>query len=509
MGNQTTSDTNSTLGMAPGILARPRLGIGDILVQLWRAKWMMAFIFLPIMAAGIALAMLAPKKYEAVASLHVSVGDEYVYRPSVGMIENPPATLAPDVDAMVQSELELINSAAVAERALDAFSIEVLYPDIEKACAEKRTKHAGDASKLEEIAYDCRQSAIEAIQKGFNAGAAPKTPVIGAVFEHKEARLSAEVLNAIIASYLDYRSDVFAGTRTSGFAGQREQFEADLADTERDLTEFLAQNGIGDFLSEKETAKELYQTASGELLKTESRLRQVEGQLKAFREQIENIAPQQNMYVDDSTRQSLLALQLEREELLTRYRPDSRTIVEIDKRIEKTENYLAEQTEPVGTVRRGPNPLYQQIESSLNTLQAESAALRNQRQELMRQIADFEGRQRRLTDLEPEYQELLRRRELLDRNVRSFAEREVEARTHSQLVQESVDNIRVLQDARMPIKGSSLKLPIAALALLLAGFTALMAGLLRAFSRNTFSTAHSVERTLNLPILASVPKLKG
>ncbi len=492
--------------MAPGILVRPKLGVGDLIVQLWRAKWIMLAVFLPIMFLGIAAALFAPEKYVAQSSLHVALGDEYVYRSSVGELGDGRAAVAPDIESMTQSELELIRSAEVAGRALEAFDVKVLFPSISKACTSKRAKLGGQTKKLEQLEYDCQQTAIDAVQKSFAAGAAPKTQIIGTSFEHKDARLSADVLNAIVASYLEYRAEVFGTGNSSGFAAQREQFEAQLLETENNLRAFLATHDIGDFVAERATAVELYQSASGELLATESKLRQVEGQLRVFREQIETIEPQQNLYVEDSTRQTLLALQLEREEKLTRFREGSRTIQELDKRIDKTQSYLDSQDGPVGTVRRGPNPLYQQIESSLKNLSAEAAALRSQRQELKRQIDDFESRQRRLINLEPEYMDLLRRRELLDRNVRSFAEREVESRAHTELVQQNVDNIRVIERATAPVQGDSLKLPILALSFLLAGFTALVAGLIRTFTRNGFSTAHSIERTLNLPVLASVRK---
>lgn len=494
--------------LAPGILVSPKLGIGDIVIQLWRAKWLMCAVFLPIMALGVVGAIFAPEKFVAHSSLHVALGDEYVYRSSVGAMGDGRAAVAPEIGSMTQSELELIGSAEVAERALETFKVDVLYPKIAKACETKRAKLKGDAAKLEQLAYDCHQTAVDALRSSFEAGAAPKTQVIGTAFEHKDAKLSAEVLNAIVANYLTYRAEVFGTGNSSGFAAQRQQFEAQLLDTENELRAFLTENNIGDFVAERQTATALYQSASSELLITESKLRQVEGQLHAFRKQIESIEPQQDLYVEDSTQQAMLTLQLEREEKLTRFREGSRTIQELDKRIAQTEAYIKSQDGPIGTVRRGPNPLYQQVNSSLNNLSAESAALRGQRQELKKQIRDFEERQRRLINLEPQHQNLLRQRELLDRNVRSFAEREVESRAHTELVQQNVDNIRVIERAIAPVEGESLKLPIFALSFLLAAFTALIAGLIRTFTRNGFSTAHSVERTLGLPVLASVGKAK-
>jgi uncharacterized protein involved in exopolysaccharide biosynthesis len=269
---------------------------------------------------------------------------------------------------------------------------------------------------------------------------------------------------------------------------------------------FLMENGLGSFAGERETIDSLYRTASSELLVTESRLKTAAAQLAAYRRQISTIPAEQDIYVEDASSQRLVDLKLEREEKLTRYKPDSRVIREIDKQIEQTEAYLKAQEKPSGVTRRGPHPLYADIEKSINTLQSEADALKAQQAELRSQIAGFEQRQQRLVGLEPAYQELVRRRDLMAQNVEGFAEREIEARASSELVQQTVDNIRLLEPASVPIRGSSLKLPVAVLALLFAGFTALMAGLMKALSMRRFATAKSVERTLGVPVLASVKK---
>jgi uncharacterized protein involved in exopolysaccharide biosynthesis len=111
-----------------------------------------------------------------------------------------------------------------------------------------------------------------------------------------------------------------------------------------------------------------------------------------------------------------------------------------------------------------------------------------------------------LSNLEPRYQELQRQRDLLEQNVRSFSEREVEARTRTEMIQQNVKNIRELERATPPVEGSSLKFPVAVLGILFAAFTALMAGLLRVMTREGFSTGRSIERTLGIPVLANVKK---
>ena len=63
---------------------RPRLGVADTLLHLWRAKWLMLLVFVPILLIGVAFTLLTPAKYTASTRLLVRLGAEYVFDPVVG-----------------------------------------------------------------------------------------------------------------------------------------------------------------------------------------------------------------------------------------------------------------------------------------------------------------------------------------------------------------------------------------------------------------------------------------
>ncbi len=480
------SEPAATRTFIPAARRRPRLSAVGLLLQLWRAKWLMLMVFTPLFALGLLAAFALPETYTSTTRLLVSLSDEYVYRPSVG---NDSAPVSPELEALVQSEIELLRSPVVARNALEDVTIARAYPEIAAACAP----------------LECERQALAALMGDFSVGSAPKNPVIVARFAHQDAALSADILNALTSAFITYRAGVFADGRASNFKSQRESFERDLSATDAEIRAYLVANGLTNLDAERQTLRELYQTASNSLLQTESRIRQVEGEAASYRRQIAAIEPQQDIYVEDTSEQSLLSLRLEREEKLSRYKPDSRVIREIDKRIAQAEAYLASRPDVAGTVRRGPNPLYQQIEASLASLAAEAQSLRDQQVELRKQIADFEARQRHLTEVEPGLQELIRRRDVAEQSVRAFAEREVEARARAELSQQSMNTIRLLEPATAPYRGESLKLPVAVLALFFSGLTALFAGLVRALTRPGFATPASIERTLGLPVMAKVP----
>lgn len=484
---------------AGAVRRRPWMGTAEVILQLWRSKWLMLGVFLPIFLLGLFAAFRMPAAYEANSRLYVRLGEESVYRPKVGT-EGAGAT--PEQEQLIQAEIEVLRSPIVAERALERFPLSRVFPEL--YAAMDREMAEAPASEHEAIAEETFQKAVATLRKSFEVGSAPKTPVIGTALSHKDAQLSAELLNAVIGAYLEYRSEVFSVGGSDSLRDQRKKFEGQLLAVESEIRAFLRRNEIGDFESERQTAQQLFSTISGELLTNRSRSSAVEGQLDIYNQQLATMAPQQDLYVEDSSANRLTELRMEREDLLSRYTEDSRAVQAIDTRIAQLQDYLGSRDGLSGTTRRGPNPVYQQIEQAAANLEAETQSLALQRAELERQLASVESRLERLNDLTPEWQELQRRKALLEANVQNFSAREIEERALAEISNHSADSVRVLEPARVPIEGKSLKLPVAALAFLFAGFTAFMAGLLKALTRKGFPTARSLEHTIGVPVVGSV-----
>lgn len=480
------------------ITPRPRLGKADLALQLWRAKALMAIVAIAVAIPFIMLAMAMPTKYEASAGLLVSLGEEQVYRPRVG---SEAAGAIPDQELLNQSELELMRSPVVAERVLDQFSLEDIYPEI----AQERALIAAEAPGRDPT-IKMRQMGVEAIHDDFSAGATPNSNVIRATFKHEDAEHSAEILNAMIDSYLEYRAEVYLSSRSTGFGEQRVRFETDLNKAEKNIKAFLDENGIDDFDAERLSAQTMYASVTDEIFKVKSRSTAVEGQLETLARQMLQTNRLVDIYVEDSTEQTLLNLRIEREQALSRYKPDSRVVTAIDKQIEQVEAYFDEQTGSVGTRRTGPNPVFQDMEQRRAGLEAEAKSLANQSAELRRQEATASSRLRKFVSLLPKWQELQRQRALYEQNLSSFAAREIESQSLTEFARQDTDNIRVIERARAPLQGASLKFPILAVGILFALFTALIVGLLRATTRRGFSTAGSIERTTGIPVIASVRK---
>lgn len=474
---------------------RPRLGLVELGVLLWRAKWLMIPVFAAVLALGLWYAFQQPKEYVAQSRVQVALSEEYIFRPRVGDgVQNN----VPETEQLVLDEIELMRSPVIAERVLEQFGLETIYPKISDKLA----------TAPEDKRYEIERSAVRTLSKNFTAYAAPKGSVIRANFAHSDPAMSADVLNAVVETYVAYRAEVFSDRSPRSLERQREQFEVDLRIAENDLLRFLTDNGLSDFTAEQAAVRELFSAVEQAILVNRTGQSELDGQTETLRQQLANATPLVDLFVEDTTAQSLVALELEREELLTRYKPESKTVQDIDQRIARASQFRDGQTGAVGTVRRGPNPVYQGVETALGTARSQAVAARREGEELARQSILVESRQRRIAELEPRWLQLVRRRDLLEANARNFATRAVEARALAEIAREGSDNIRILEPARRPDKGTSLKLIIAAGSLVFGSFCALIIGLFFALTRKGFVTPASLQRTVGLPVVSTVRRHK-
>ena len=476
-----------------GYSARPRLGLADVILHLWRAKWLMIAVFLPIFILAVVAAYLMPVSYEATSRFQVSVGRENIYRDPFG---GPGSGAVPEAQQIIDAEIELIQSPEIADRVLEKVGLDALYPDL-------ATDIAAEPDDRERAIM--REEAILGLQQEFTAWSPPKNPVIRTTFKSEDPVIAALTLNTFIETYLEYRAELFLDNRVSPrLTAQRKASEAKLSDVDRRIQQFLVGNNIGDFDTERTAVSGLYSTVTEQLFDLLAQQSDVMARLARVREQLSSMSPEMVQYTESNAGQTLLDLYVQRQQLLARYLPTSQPVLAVEAEIAEVEALLGAQQRPVGTQRTGPNETWMAIDARRAEFEAEADALRDRIAELERQKIELEARQRRLTELEPVYQSLLREQAVLEDQVRTLTVREEEERLTQETRETNFDNIQILEPARVPARGSSLRLPIAAAGFLFAGFTALMVGLLRAYTSDTFATAQSVQRTTGLQVLSSV-----
>ena len=475
---------------------RPRYTTADFITLLWRERVLIGAVFGVLFVLGAAFAVMQPTTYEARSSLLVQLGQEYVYQPRAG---DAARGVTPEIDQVTQSEVEILTSAPLKERVIRQIGYPRIFP-------KKARQYArADAARRERMV----QQGVAAISARMWVQTTPKSNVIRVGYSHEDPRVAAVVLNGLVDGYLKYRREVLADGTLPMVTQQRRAFEEQLAGADNALQSFLAANRIGDFEAEKISLNTLQTTLRDERYRVQARLREVEGRLGGFARQ--SVPTDITLYrdVDNVAENRLRDLRIQREDLLSRYKPAARPVQEIDIQIAQLERMLREGRGVSGGARReGANPVFTTIETERVQLRAEQASLLNRRSALDVQAAEVAARRMRLTELEPEYLQLVRRRTALDTNLRSFLAREQEQQAEQAISQEASDNIHVVQRALPPARGASMRGEGVIAAFVFALITALAVGLGRIFLRRSFATAASASRTLDLPVLATAP-LKG
>lgn len=468
---------------------RPKIGVVDTLLQLWRAKWVMLLVFVPILLAGIAFALLTPTKYSASTRLLVRLGQEYVFDPVIG---DAAKGAFPQQEEVLQAETELARSPVIAERVIHAIGLSRLYPKL----AEEKLRARDGAG------YVIDQDALEAFATGLDVKTAPKSSILHMTFAHEDPDLAAETLNRFVSEYLKYRQEVLSGRGVEGLTEQRTLIEERLAAADKALQDYLAKNGLSEFDTETAATTKLFSDIADEQAKVQASLHEAEAKSDGLAKQLASTPREVDLYVETTSEQELVKLRLEREDLLSRYLPDSRAVKDIDRKIAQLQGFLS--TAPNQGLRRiGPNPTWQALEADRAVQTATISALKGRAAALATQKQEAEARLARLSGLEPDYLRLKRDRDALEASAGTFATREQTERTRSELAAHSADNISVYEAARPPTRGDTVKRTIAIAAAIFGLISALAIGLLRAWSVGGFSTAGSAERTLGVPVLAA------
>jgi uncharacterized protein involved in exopolysaccharide biosynthesis len=479
--------------------SRRQFSTPEVLAGLWRERALMTIVFVVVMIVGVAFAFTLKTRYPAHASLLVRLGQEYVYEPRIG---DAGRGAVPSTDQVIQSEVEILGSAGLHEQVVNAVGVGRLEPGLAGKFAA-----AGPAERAALTAQ-----AVADLGLALKVESAPDDSIIRLTYSARDPDTATLVLSQLVQTYIAYRKQVLIDGAQPATADQRAILEQRLAQADNALQTFMADNQIGDFDAEKNALSTLRASLVDESYRVQARLSEIGGRLGEVDHQVATVAPQISLYKDanPAPNDKLLQLKLDRQDLLSRYKPDSQPVKDADRKIADLQAMIAAgQANSAGARREGPNPLYQAVETDKLQLTAEGASLRQRAAALTKQIGDVGQQQLRLLALEPRYEELLRDRDVLSDNVKSLASKAEEDEAAQAIAQKSNDNIRVVEPAVADVHGKSLRRPVLILSVLFAAFTALSAGLLATFMRGAPVDPAAVARDHDLPILATAPFKAG
>ena len=327
---------------------------------------------------------------------------------------------------------------------------------------------------------------------------------------------AARVANTIATTYLSYYAKIYMPNDVEKFFDDQTQaLREQLNATEAEAVAFHQQHNVFDFPTQRnETLAKLadfeaqLKTAQTEISAEQEKALALRAEASAHPRQIPNSAREEPDPVITHIKTNLLTLELQRNELLTRYTSTSSVVKELDNRIAQVKKTLAAEDSKIrrGTTT-GLNPVYQTLETQLALSRGQLAALAARESQLLSHVENY---RQQLKDLDVRALDLGKLEREVDRNREAYAKyvvKQEEARISAALDRSKILNLSIVETAQIPFEPVA---PQKAFVIMLAGVLGLITGLGVAFLRERFDptvkTPWEIEMYAGLPVLTALPQ---
>lgn len=436
---------------APAGMGRREIDLFDLIALAWAQKGFILLIFLVLFLplAGAAWFVLKPE-YVAQSRLLVLLDPEDQAPGAAG------SGGAFTLDQVLQSEAEILNSETVRRLAIE------------------RQGGSPDASSL------------KAMRDGFDVERAPNASVLHASFAGETPAAAANVLNAIVDAYMDYRREVLVEDGAEALGQRLTAAEMASAVAATNLRAFLTENDIVDFQAERLALVTRMTELEDALLAAEAAAQSASGGAAALSRRLQDMPQSIELHVENDVTGQLLALEVRRRELASRYQDDAPPVQALDREIAALRDLVESGgAEGAGQRRTGANPVFQELDTARLQRESEAAAQSRLAATLRAQLEAARQQADRLAGLASQY----------DRLSREAASRsEAAARLSAQFAAAAsrrggstgiADSVRIVERATPPAQAKSLRKAGIAAAGIVAMGAAMLLGLLKGYFEAT------------------------
>lgn len=470
-------------------------GLKTYIEVMFKYKYHIVLIFVLTVAVAAVMSVTKEPLYQSSTSLLIKQGREYMYVPEINdeRARSPTRLLE-----LINAEMQILNSRDLKEGTIEAIGLDVLYPDLVSA-------------------DNALPAAVERFDRSLTINIIPDAHVVQAFFRHQSPDLAARAVNVLVDQFLEKRTLIY-GKMESGFLQRQLDDTADnLSKAREKLNDFKHSNDvfvIGEqlhlLLGEHQKLSGAYRATANSIEGLESKLASIESQIESTPERVTVHSEYRRNKVVDDAKKTILELQMKEQELLTKYREDSRTVESIRGEIAQVEAFLSGQSQDLKEIERtATNPLYELLENERVAVKTELAYLRAEQRNLDVQVGQVKDRLTTLSGSERHLFELEETVQRYESEYQTYVNKLSEAVLTEALDKERNTNVRVIQAAKAPLVPIGIPLKTR---LLLAGFIGLCLGVgyawLRHYFSGTYLSADSVERDLGVPVIANFDSRK-
>jgi len=473
------------------------MNLNEVLTILFKHKGKIIIAFLATVITAYIGTMMMDPTYESDANLLIKYGREYVYRPEVGDKVSQPKT---DLTGIVNAETQIITSQDLMEQVVRTVGVQNMYPDIYEA----------NKSNSKEMMDQALAKFTDALSvKGME-----DSGVIQLSFQHKNPKVAARVVNAIVDAFKAKHLDAFIDARSSSFLEDKTNaYAKELQDTEQKLAALKQKHTTYDLdeqrtllLHQRSDLDALYKQSQDNVAQYGRRLSALNAQVASVNQAASADMSSNRYGMLDNAKKELLDMKMKEQDLLKKYTDTSETVTSLRTQIETAEKFIDEQEKDLRTKVAAGNPVVQELQRQIVATQADyqseqskSAVMREQLGELDKQLANLFVPENDLRDLE-------RQLATTEDNYKTYNERLQEARMTEDMNRLKMTNISVIQAATIPADPiKPRKVVNLGIGVVLGGILGIALAFLTEYLSQGFTTALSIERRLGLPVLAVVP----
>ena len=477
------------------------LTLRDVTAVLFRQKRILLISFVIIVLLVVLSGALTPS-YKA--EMKILVQRERVDPVVTSQPNAPPQVVQEEItESELNSEVELLNSQDLLRKVVIANSLQ--------AKQHSWRGMFGKASEEISIARAVRQLAT-----GLRVEPLHKTNMILISYGSSDPDLAAHVLNSLASLYLEKHLQVHRPTgEFTFFDRETEQLRRGLDTAENRLTDFTRQQGVVSAQLERDLTLQKASELEASLTQTRAAIAETEQRIRTLEQQAASVPPRlttqlrtaDNPQLLQQMKSSLLALELKRTELLSKFEPTYRPVMELEQQISETRTAIAEEKNaPVQDETTDQNPVFEWVKSELAKARADQSGLKARAVAIQAALVRYRGSARTLQQAAIVQEDLQRTAKTQEENYLLYQRKEEEARMNDALDRGGILNVAMAEPPTVPALPARSLVFYGLLGVLLATTGSIGLAFTSDFLDPSFRTPDEVSSFLGSPVLASIPQ---
>jgi uncharacterized protein involved in exopolysaccharide biosynthesis len=488
-----------------------RVSLRDFAYVIFRKKWVILGVLLSTVIPVTIYAIRIPSTYEAKSTVLVKPGRENIYVSPVGAPEGAlPPTMVRRVVELINSEIEILKTRVLIKKVIEKMGVARLFPELGFDNVQ--------ATPAENMEPGVMEGAVDRVLRSLTVGRVPDTDVIEVKFRSHDPLVATDFVNSIMLLYRERHLEVHQSEEAYDFfRAQSNQLEQQLSSAARRLAEFRKNYGIVSFDQLKQLTLEQYSAVSAKKLENETALKETQKRIEKLKQEFSHTSEQtylsQSEFTDSETtanlREKLTSMELQKVELMTKYKPTDYRIVTLDETIAKVRELLARQDKEFhGTISTGVDPFFRKLQEELFLEETNLVALATRAEETEKEVVTYGQELERLSRLEPQLRALEREVGIHEQNYKLYLTKFEESRVSDAMDAAKMVSVSVLEPATTPSK----PLPVSKtlyvfVAFCLGGIAGLGLAFLLEYLDHSFKVPEDIEENLGVRLLSTIDDL--